>query len=105
VLRQYSFAWPCLLWLGLEPDNHMYVDYFPLIPWFGVVLIGIFLANILYADNIRRFPLPDLTHLRLVRMLQHLGQNSLMIYLIHQPLLFLILIPVLWLLGFANAGL
>jgi uncharacterized membrane protein len=97
VLKQYTFSWPWLLWLGLEPANHMYVDYFPLIPWFGVVLIGIFLGNTLYTNNVRRFPLPNLSHMWPVRLLQRLGQHSLTIYLVHQPILFAILIPLLWL--------
>jgi uncharacterized membrane protein len=96
-LLRLTFPWPWLLWLGFEPANHAYVDYFPLIPWFGVILIGVFLGNTLYADNLRRFPLPDLSHLWPVRVLQRLGQHSLTIYLVHQPILFAILIPLLWL--------
>ncbi len=42
-------------WLGFEPENHVYVDYFPLFPWFGLVLIGLWLGNLLYAGSTRRF--------------------------------------------------
>lgn len=70
-------------------------DYFPVIPWFGVVLIGIFIGNTLYRAGTRRFPLPDLSHLLPARLLRLMGQNSLLLYLIHQP----ILIAVLTLLG------
>lgn len=104
ILQQYAFAWPWLVWLGFEPKNHVYVDFFPVISWFGVILIGIFVGNILYADNVRRFSLPDLSHLPPVRLLQRLGQHSLTIYLVHQPILFAILIPLLWLLGIGNVG-
>lgn len=49
------------IWLGWQPANHTYVDYFPLMPWFGVVLLGVFLGNLLYPEGIRRFPLTELS--------------------------------------------
>ncbi|MCP4165971.1 MAG: DUF1624 domain-containing protein [Chloroflexi bacterium] len=78
-------------WFGLDATPHPGFDYFPVIGWFGVVLIGIFVGNTLYAGAERRYPLPNLANLRLIRLLRLLGQNSLLIYLIHQPILFVIL--------------
>lgn len=76
---------PTLEWLAPTPGSG--VDYAPLIPWFGRVLIGIFLGNTLYAGGQRRFSLPDFGHNALVMPLRLLGENSLLIYLIHQPIL------------------
>jgi uncharacterized membrane protein len=76
---------PWLEWLAPTPGSG--VDYAPLIPWFGRVLIGIFLGNTLYPGGQRRFSLPDLGHNALVMPLRLLGENSLLIYLIHQPIL------------------
>jgi uncharacterized membrane protein len=98
-LRQQVFDLPYLVWLGFEPANHAYVDYFPLFPWFGLVLIGVFLGNLLYEGKRRRFSLPDLSGWLPLRWLEWLGLRSLPIYLLHQPALFAILIPILWLLG------
>jgi uncharacterized membrane protein len=86
------FEFPWLLWLGLVPFNYYPNDYFPVIPYFGVVLLGIFLGNSLYSPNGRRFWLPDLSDWLPIRGLQWLGRHSLIIYLTHQIALFLILV-------------
>ena len=76
---------PWMEWLASTPGHG--VDYAPLFPWFGNVLIGIFLGNTLYAGGTRRFPLSQPGQDVLVRGLRLLGQNSLLIYLVHQPIL------------------
>ena len=80
-----------LVWLGLQPADYYAVDYFPLIPWFGLVLIGIFLGNWLYGSQ-RSFPLPDASRLASVAFLSRLGQHTLSIYLLHQPILLVLLV-------------
>ena len=76
---------------GIMPTYYPAVDFFPLIPWFGVVLLGIWFGNWFYADNVRRVPLPNWSGVFPVTFLEFLGRNSLAIYLIHQPLLLLLL--------------
>ena len=63
------------------------IDYFPILPWFGVCLLGITLGNILYKDNKRRYPLPDLSKYKPAKIFSWLGQHSLLIYLFHQPII------------------
>lgn len=104
ILQQYTFDLPWLVWLGFEPANHAYVDYFPAIAWFGVVLLGIAAGNFLYRASGRVFALPDLSGWGPVAALRRMGQHSLPIYLLHQPILFALLIPLLWLLGIGNLG-
>lgn len=94
--RSYPSSW--LLWLGLAPEGFYTLDYIPIFPWFGVVLIGIFLGNALYGGYRRRFPLPNHSESSLKSLLCLLGRNSLLIYLIHQPLIAAALI----LLGYAS---
>ncbi len=78
---------PWLLWVGFIPNNFYTVDYFPLLPWFGVILIGIFLGNSLYQNNKRRFNIRDLSRVLAVRGVCFLGRHSLLIYLLHQPII------------------
>jgi uncharacterized membrane protein len=80
-----EFSW--LLWLGFIPSNFYTVDYFPLLPWFGVVLIGIFLGNALYPKRKRRYLIHDYSKNIGVQGLCFLGRYSLIIYLVHQLIL------------------
>ena len=78
---------PWLLWLGLQPHDFSSVDYAPLIPWFGVLLLGVFLGHLFYPGGQPRWPGPDLSRLRLVRSLAGCGRHTLLIYFGHQPIL------------------
>jgi len=80
-----GFSW--LLWLGVKSEGFFSVDYYPLLPWLGVVLIGIFLGNLFYRNCKRRFVLKDCSKKKIARLLSFFGRNSLVIYLIHQPIL------------------
>jgi len=87
LLKNFTFDFYWLVWLGFIPSNFYTVDYFPLLPWLGVVLIGIFLGNSLYPNHKRRFHLKDYTDFIFVRFICFLGRNSLIIYFAHQPIL------------------
>ncbi len=88
-LQALSFDFPWLLWLGLMPDKFYTFDYFPLFPWFGFTLIGIYIGNSFYPKAKRNFKIPDFSGK--TRLLGFLGRNSLLIYLAHQPAIMLIL--------------
>jgi uncharacterized membrane protein len=98
-LSKLQMAGPWLLWLGVKPENYFAADYFPLFPWFGLILWGLFLGNTLYAGYRRRFRLQDRRHLPVIRWGCRLGEHSLLIYLIHQPLLIGLLYLYGWLSG------
>lgn len=74
-----------LLWL-VNTNNLYTFDYFPLIPWFGIILIGIYFGNSFYNKlkwkNNNSLP---------VKITSYLGRNSLIIYFLHQPVLLFIL--------------
>lgn len=75
-----------LQWFGLMTKLPITVDYVPLLPWFGVVLIGIFLGQLLTqrpADSF--FPQWKNTH-PATKLLALAGRYSLHIYMLHQPL-------------------
>ena len=90
-LNNLPVTHPWLLWLGLRPPMLYQADYFPLLPWFGIVLLGIFVGQLLYPGGTRRFNLPSLGGWSGMKELVWLGRHSLIIYLIHQPFLFAIL--------------
>jgi uncharacterized membrane protein len=79
------------VWLGLAPAGYTPLDYFPVIPWFGVALLGIAAGNLLYPDGVRRYALPDWGHNPAAHALRWLGSHSLPIYLLHQPTLLALL--------------
>ena len=87
-LQDVTVTVPWFAWLGFEPANFAPLDRFPVIPWFGVVLLGVFFGNTFYGPQDRRFYLPDWGDFAPFRFLQFLGRHSLIIYLIHQPIIF-----------------
>jgi len=91
ILIYPNFEFPWLVWLGFRPMEYDYVDYFPLLPWFGVVLIGIVAGHVLYPKYKRIFNLPDLSENIMIKPLTVIGQHSLLIYLVHQPIIIIIL--------------
>jgi uncharacterized membrane protein len=90
-LQGMAVNFPWLLWLGLPPRDFYTLDYIPLFPWFGVILIGIFIGNTFYGGYRRRIDPPDLSGYAPTRFFILLGRISLPIYLIHQPVLIMIL--------------
>ncbi len=90
-LNQLPVSHPWLLLLGLRPRWLLQLDYFPLLPWFGVALLGIFIGQSLYPGGTRRFKLPAWGSQPGIKEFAWLGNRSLAIYLIHQPILFAVL--------------
>jgi uncharacterized membrane protein len=82
-----------LLPLGIHPATFFSVDYEPIFPWFGMVLIGMGLGEFLYPEGVRSFTLPQIPEI-VVRPLAFLGRHSLIIYLVHQPVIILVIAAV-----------
>ena len=83
----FTFNSSLFLPLGITPPNFTTIDYYPLLPWFGVVLIGLALGDFFYIRP-KRIPRQTNTFLTL---LSWPGKHALVIYLVHQPILLLIL--------------
>jgi uncharacterized membrane protein len=79
---EVSSLW--LLWTGLVPAGFRSIDYFPLLPWFGVVLLGLFFGKILYPSG---KSMVSLACPKPANPLCFIGRHSLIIYFIHQPIL------------------
>jgi uncharacterized membrane protein len=79
-----------LLPFGVVPEGVVMPDYRPLLPWFGIVLIGLFFGNSVYGDGRRPAVTEDKAPV-LARPLLPLGRNALFVYLIHQPIIIALL--------------
>lgn len=99
ILKNMVFDFNWLVLLGFVPSNFYTIDYFPILPWFGVILTGIFLGNSLYRNYKRVFSLRDVSGLKPVRFFCFLGRHSLIIYFLHH----LVLLSIMYiLLNFAG---
>ena len=73
--------------LGFPQPGFFSTDYFPLLPWFFLFLTGFYLYP-LRPQEACRLRLP---------VLAGMGRHSLLIYLLHQPVLFALTLVWLWL--------
>jgi len=94
ILIIWLFLYPVsgpdyLIPLGIHPPGFYSLDYEPIIPWFAVMLLGIATGSILYTKNIARREMK-----KPVQALAFIGRHTLIIYLIHQPIIILLLIAV-----------
>ena len=87
-----TFDAPALQWIGLMTYKPVTEDYVPLLPWVGVVLVGIVLGGRLAAA-----PPPSLVRWRPsaapARLRVLAGRHTLLLYVVHQP----VFIGLLWL--------
>lgn len=90
-LNDVYMSGPWLLPLGILPNSPIFMpDYRPLLPWFGVVLLGVFVGNLVYGNRNRK---PALTGVpKPAAPLAFLGRNSLLFYFVHQPVIIATLI-------------
>jgi len=86
---EFDSLW--LIWLGLAENRPIMGDYVPLIPWLAPCLAGLALAK---AAGMERWKGRPPT--RLMSTVTFPGRHSLLIYLIHQPLLFGLFNAWLW---------
>ena len=78
--------------IGLVPDSFVPMsDYLPLIPWLGYFLLGAVIGRIAYTGKTSAFPAAPDRLIRILMPLIWLGRNSLLVYLLHQPVLLAIL--------------
>lgn len=89
-------------WLGFWVEPPITNDLVPVFPWLGAVLLGVLVTRLG-----RSSLLPALAALqprnRLARTLAWLGRWSLPFYLVHQPVLLAVIVPLSMLLGTQDA--
>lgn len=83
IYMPFDYLFP----LGLTGNLFVSADYYPIFPYFGVFLYGIALSKILYPTRRSLFRI-DFSH----NSINYLGRHTLVIYLIHQPILMFLVI-------------
>lgn len=72
-------------YLGLPYNSFSSADYFGLLPWLFLFVTGYFTHRLIKQVNL----MPKLEKSK-IKPLEWIGKNSIKIYLIHQPILYLI---------------
>jgi uncharacterized membrane protein len=88
VLPGELYAHPWLLPLGFGGFGS---DYFPLFPWLFLFLAGTFLGREFVANR-----MPDWFYRNYIRFFARVGKRSIVIYMLHQPLLYGALWAAFW---------
>jgi uncharacterized membrane protein len=96
-LRSDAFNADYLMWLGLYTEAPGSVDYVPLLPWLALPLAGVAGGRILLRGEAVPAMLAWAPADPLSKAVHYLGRHSLVVYLIHQPILFGGLYAFVWL--------
>jgi uncharacterized membrane protein len=81
-----------LAWIGFAAQPSPSNDYVPVFPWVGVTLLGVAIAKVGSTHSADRWIHEHEPRNKLVAGMAWLGRHSLVIYLLHQPVLLGLLI-------------
>ncbi|MBO4928225.1 MAG: DUF1624 domain-containing protein [Clostridiales bacterium] len=91
--------WVMILGMDPHPDSVIQVgDELGLIPWVGVFFLGVLIGRHVYKEKETLFPNAPKPFLTAIKPFEWIGRNSLLVYLIHQP----IVLGILYLLRYAG---
>lgn len=80
-LLHRSYDVPGLWWLGIHAPDFYSSDYYPLLPWIFMFLLGTWAGT-----YVKEGRLPDWFYDTKVKFLPKVGSYGLIIYLVHQPI-------------------
>ncbi len=99
LLVEHSFFDPKWInWIGFATYKPLTEDYVPLFPWLGVFMFGIFFGRWVFSFVDQSSKSYDRPKSCLGQGLAFTGRHSLLIYMLHQPLLLGILAVVVYVL-------
>lgn len=79
--HQVEYLFP----LGIVSNTFHSADYFPLIPWIFVFFFGVFVGRYW-----KKKSFPSCMYRSRSRFFQFMGRNSLWVYVLHQPILYVV---------------
>lgn len=91
-----------LAWTGFAERPPPSNDFVPIFPWVGVTFLGMASAKLFLSNRDRAIQSRPGTRTWPVRTIVWMGNRSLLIYLVHQPILLTIIIPLSWFLVVEN---
>jgi len=80
------------LWLGLNSITPLTDDYAPIIPWFGLVLVGIFIGRLLFGEKQSLALTAWKANNWLSKLLVWSGRYSIHLYFIHFQMFYLLVL-------------
>lgn len=90
LMMQGVYGDPALTFIGIHATDFSTLDYKPLFPWFGYFLMGMAFSAFLYPEGKRRFRTKVLDS-DSFSFVKYIGRHSLVIYLVHQPVIIALL--------------
>ena len=91
------FDHPIWWWTGLSQAPINSSDYVPVFPWFSAPLIGIVIAKTALQFGLLEMMSRPQLNARPFQLVKFIGRNSLIYYLLHQPIMIGLLFAVLYL--------
>lgn len=82
-----------LIPFGILGDNILSMaDYMPIFPWLGVFMVGAVIGMLCYSEKRSLWPNAPEKLRKVTRPIEFLGRYSLVVYIVHQPVLLLMLV-------------
>ncbi len=85
LLSDILYSSPVFFWLGFPSNTFYSADYYPLVPWMFLFLTGMFLSSSL------KNRWPKFLFKSRIHFLSSIGRHTLIIYILHQPLIYAVL--------------
>jgi len=85
-----------LAWIGFAENAPLSNDYVPIFPWAGLTLLGLGSAKASLSRGFDEWLVQNEPSGTTMQAMVWMGRNSLAIYLLHQPILLAIIIPLAW---------
>lgn len=98
VLESPTFDTRWLAWIGFAAQPPPSNDFVPVFPWVGLTLLGMAAMKWFSACPSKARLVQEAHPSNLAGGFAWMGKKSLLIYLIHQPILLAIILPLSWLL-------
>ncbi|RFC65909.1 heparan-alpha-glucosaminide N-acetyltransferase [Mesorhizobium denitrificans] len=96
VLESSTFDMRWLAWIGFAAQPPPSNDFVPVFPWVGLTLLGMAAMKWTSAWPVKTRLVQQAHPSRFARTFAWMGRRSLPIYLVHQPILLAIILPLSW---------